>query len=681
MPYNYPTTEKSNHVQTLHGHSISDPYHWLENYSSPEVKSWVTAQNTCTQQQLAEHVDRQTLKSQLQKYIAIHVVNISIPRGEYYFWQERSAHQNQPVLYFRHHIAGKPQVLIDPNLLDPSGNTHLDYWRVSPNGTYLAYGLSKGGDENAIMYLLNVHTGQQLPEHILGARYSDVAWLPDESGFYYTRHPFPGTVPKEDELYYEKVYFHQLNTSINSDTLIYGANIPKEHMVNIHISIDGQWLAIAQQPDWTSTEIHLYHCPTKTLTPVITDITAKFSPQIHRNKLYLVTNHNAPLFKVIATDLSQKLPTVLSDWQEIITETDKTLEYAVAVSDYLVVSHLHNVVSELALYQLTGKFHKQIDLPPNATLFGISTQRERSDFFYSFETFTTPHSVYHYDLTSATSTLYAQGDNPVADSKFQSQQIWYTSKDGTTIPMFVISRSDIKSDEPAPTVLWGYGGFGSSMQPMFLRRWIPFLEAGGIVALANIRGGGEFGEQWHQQGILDHKQTSFDDFIAAAEYLVKKKYTQSSQLALYGGSNGGLLVTACAIQRPDLFQAVISKVPLTDMVRFPHFLMAARWVHEYGNPDDPQDLPKILKWSPYHNVKSGTQYPAFLFTTGSNDSRVAPFHAYKMTAILQSLNQPNPVLLSVDTAAGHGAGKALQQTINEATDDLSFLSWQLGLKI
>lgn len=676
--FKVPVTPKNNIDETIHGIKISDPYRWLEDSNNPKVKRWVSQQNKFTQQVLKANISRNQIKKEAIKYLKIDWVGVPSPRGEYYFWQERKRLQNQPVTFIKKGLRGKKRTLINPNKLNKKGTTTVDYWIPSPKGKYLAYGLSEGGTELATMYIMDVKTGKNLKDVISYARYSDVAWLEDERSFYYTRHPKPGTVSKGEELYYQKIYFHKLGTDPKKDPLIFGQDLPKEDMLDIVISDDSRYVAIQDEKDWSKNDVFLYDHEKGRTQTIVKGLNAKYYPKIHRGKFYMMTNFKAPNYKIIAAAMNH-LPKKLEDWKTIVPESKSIIEYFVCVSENLAVGFLENVASALRLYDLEGNLKKNIELSTLGSVGPIGADKDGDEFFYSFESFFIPGTIYRYDLKKRTQGLYQKVNCPVKPDDFTVNQVWYESKDKAKVPMFIFHKKEVKKNKNNPLILYGYGGFAVNETPYFYRNYIPFLNKGGLMAVANIRGGEEFGEKWHKEGILDKKQNGFNDFIAAAEYLTGNGYTNPNKLAIIGGSNGGLLVGACAIQRPELYKAVVCMVPLLDMVRFPKFLIAARWIYEYGNPDDPKDLPKILKWSPYHNVKEGVEYPAILFTTANKDFRVDPLHARKMVALLQSINKTNQILLRTEMEAGHGPGKPLSKIAGEQGDKLAFLYWQLGI--
>lgn len=554
----------------------------------------------------------------------------------------------------------------------------LDYWKPSRSGKYVAYGLSEGGDEMATIHVKDVEKNEDLPDTIVNCRHSSIRWLPDDSAFFYTCNPRKGTVPKGEEHLHTKVYLHRLGDDSDVDQLIFGEGRPKDDMINLSISIDGRYLGIEVRSTWTENDVYIYDRSTEIMRPIISGIPANFSVRFLNDKILMHTDYKANNYRLISTGLDD-LYKPIDEWREFIGKRGSLLQSVNITKDRILVEYLVNACSEITAFDHDGLEVGKIPLPAFSSLSSISTNREESEFFYAVESFTFPVKIYHFDPSKGTGSIYRETDNPVDPSSYEVRQEWFVSKDETRVPMFVFYKKGIVQDGHNPLILYGYGGFGDNQKPGFMRNWVPWLERGGVFAIANIRGGGEFGERWHKDGIKKNKQNSFDDFIAAAEHLISMKYTDSAHLGILGGSNGGLLVTAVAIQRLDLFRAVCSRVPLTDMIRFQKFGMALRWIHEYGDPTVKEDFERIMTWSPYHNVKESVEYPHFLFTTADNDTRVNPLHARKMTAALQAANKENKVFLFTEMDAGHGSGKPISKIIDSQALTLSFFSQNLGL--
>lgn len=674
-----PQSKKDNITDSITGISISDPYRWLEDAESPETREWIESQNSYTDSFL-RNKNFEAFSDELTKNFKVVDFSNPIPVRGKYFYRERQPDDNQFALYVKNGINGSPVKLVDPNRMRGDNTVAVAFWSVSRTGKYLAYGLSQGGDEMATMYIKDVDTAINLSEQISQCRYSQVSWLPDDSGFFYTRNPQPGTVPKNEEHLHTKIYFHKMGDNPNNDTLVFGKDRPKDEILGITISLDGRYLAISSALTWTENDIYIYDRNSKKTTPLVVGIPAKFSLKFLEDKAIIGTNYGANNFRVFSVPLTN-LFSSMETWKELIPEREYLLQSTTTTKSKIIATYLVNAYSKVVMFDRDGKEIGEIPLPPYSSLAGISRNIEEDEFFYGVDSFIFPKITYRYSSNENKFEIYRKTDNPINPNDYVVKQEWYQSKDGTKIPAFIIHKNTISIDGKNPTILYGYGGFAHVNTPTFMRNFVPWLERGGIYAIANIRGNGEFGEKWHKDGIKENKQNSFNDFIAAAEHLVKKKYTDRDHLGIFGGSNGGLLVSVVAVQRPELFEAVCSRVPLTDMTRFPLFGIASRWIHEYGNPQIKEDLQRILKWSPYHNVKDGIEYPLFLFTTANKDTRVDPLHSRKMTALLQSVNKKNPVLIFTEMEAGHGPGKPIKKIVESQALILTFFTQNLGLKI
>lgn len=674
-----PQTKTEKIVDEINGISIADPYRWLENSNRKEVTDWISIQNQYTDLILRNEKQNRFSDELVENFKVVNFSN-PVPVKGRYFYMERKPDEDQMVLYVKDGLDGIPKKLVDPNGKREGNTITVDYWFPGWTGKYIVYGLSEGGDEMATLYVMDVDKNENLPEKIVHCRYSSVRWLPDDSGFFYTRNPRPETVPKNEEHLYSKVYFHKLGSNPENDRLIFGKDRPKDDMISISLSLDGQLLAIHVSQKWTENEIYIYNNHKQTLSPLIVGIPAKFSLQFLSDKAILYTNYKANNYKILFIQLNDLFKKI-DDWQDFFLEQKSVLESVAITADKILLEYLVNACSEVIILDYSGREIGKVPLPKFSSLAGISTRRTEKEFFYGVESFTFPKIVYRFNSETQQYEKYKTTDNPINPENYEIKQEWYTSKDETKIPIFIFHKKEIELNGKNPTILYGYGGFASNETPLFMRNWVPWIERDGIFAVANIRGGGEFGEKWHKTGIKENKQNSFDDFIYAAEYLISKKYTDVKHLGILGGSNGGLLVSAVAVQRPDLFKAVCSRVPLTDMVRFPKFGIAVRWIHEYGNPEIKNDLEKILKWSPYHNTKNNVEYPNILFTTANKDTRVDPLHARKMTALLQSINKQNKILLFTEIETGHGAGKPISKIIELQSIILTFFAQELGLKL
>ncbi|MCX6786622.1 MAG: prolyl oligopeptidase family serine peptidase [Candidatus Kaiserbacteria bacterium] len=674
-----PRTKKEDIVDEIHGILVSDPYRWLESGDDEDVKKWVAEQNHYTDSFLKNKYQKKFSDELVKDFNAVEFSNLLPVKGRYFF-TERRLGEDQKVLYVKDGLNGIPTKLVDPNELHKDHSISLDYWKPGWTGNYVAYGLSEGGDEMSTLYIIDVDKKENLQEKIVNCSYPSIQWLPDDSGFFYTRNPRSGTVPKGEDRLHVKVYFHELGSNLDDDPLIFGAGRPKDDKINLTSSIDGRYVAIHVSSGWTENEIYIYDREQVKVMPMIVGISAKFKLIFLSDKALLFTNYKANNYKVLSTGLENLFKPV-DEWKEFFPEKENLLASVVASEDRVLLEYQVNACSGIIMLDYSGREIEKVPLPDYSHVTAITASRTEKEFFYSIVSFTSPRITYRFNPENQKFETYRTADNPIDPEQYITKQEWYASKDGTKIPMFIVHKKNVLLNGTNPTILYGYGGFGSSETSDFNRGLVPWLERGGIYAVANIRGGGEFGKEWHKGGIKENKQNSFDDFIAATEYLINQKYTDINHLGILGASNGGLLVSAVAVQRPDLFKAVCARVPLTDMVRFQKFGMAVRWVHEYGNPDIKEGLERILKWSPYHNVKEGVEYPNMLFITADKDTRVDPMHSRKITALLQSVNKENKILLFTETEAGHGAGKPVSKIIESQSFVLTFFARELDLNV
>ncbi|HEX6508615.1 MAG TPA: prolyl oligopeptidase family serine peptidase, partial [Chloroflexota bacterium] len=661
-----PPTRREPVIDDFHGQAIADPYRWLEDAESGETRRWVEEQNAHTRSLLDAVPGREALHARLADLNSIGIVTAPAVRRGRYFYQRREGHQNQPVLYMREGRDGAERLLLDPNEASAEGTVALDWWYPSHDGSSLAYGYSSEGNEWSTLFVLDVESGTLLPDRIERTKYASVAWLPDNSGLYYTRYPRVGDVAEGEENYWNRFYFHRLGTEPVSDPEVHVTELAREDMLSISISRDGRFLVAQIMKGWERANLYLRDLtsPDSPFRPVAEGYDALFNGVVDGETLYIHTNHDAPryrLYRVSASDPARE------NWEEVIPERDDAVLDSFALTPgRIVAGYLRNATSAVSVFDRAGSRLFDVDLPALGTVTAITGNRDEPEAFYSFESFTIPSTVYRIDLEAGESRIWADVGAHLRSEDFTVRQQWYTSRDGTRVSMFLVHRADLDRGMTHPTVLTGYGGFNLSRTPLFFRNVIPWLEKGGVYALPNLRGGGEYGEEWHRAGMLEHKQNVFDDFIAAAEYLIAQGYAEPSKLAILGGSNGGLLVGAAMTQRPDLFRAVVCQVPLLDMLRYHRFLIARLWIAEYGSADNPEQFPYIYAYSPYHHVREGERYPAVLFTTAESDSRVEPLHARKMAALLQAANaSEHPILLRVETRAGHGVGKPLTKIIEE----------------
>ena len=664
-----PTTRKDDFKETLHGVEIADPYRWLEDAQSPETRAWIEAQNAYTESVFQSMADREKLRRRIEQYLKVETLKYPTERGGRYFFETRKPDQDLGILYFRQGPRGKDQLLIDPHPLSKDHTTSVNFAEISRDGRLFAYQVREGGKDEASVRLFDVDAHRDLGEVLPAARYFGISMKPDKSGFYYGR-----LNPNESRL-----FFHEIGRDAASDKEIFGSGYGPEDVVSGHLSKDGRYLVVSVEHGAASTKTEIYVQDVAhggPMTPIVNDVEAKFQPSVAGDHLYLLTNWKAPRYRVLDVDLKNPKREA---WRERIPEGEAVISGFSPAGRWLVVNYLDKVLSRTSLFDPSGK--KFRDVPyPGVGSGSLGGEWGKNEAFLSFTSFHVPSSIYRYDLARGTRTLWDREKAPIDSAKFETKQVWYPSKDGTKVPMFVVHRKGLKLDGTAPALLTGYGGFDISSTPYFDTQAAIWIENGGVYALANLRGGSELGEEWHKGGMLGNKQNVFDDFIAAGEWLVQNHYTRPARLAITGVSNGGLLVGAALTQRPDLFGAVVCGYPLLDMVRYHNFSIAKLWVPEYGSSEDPEQFKYIYAYSPYHHVKAGEKYPAVLIESGDGDTRVDPLHARKMAALLQASNgSDKPILLLYDTKAGHSGGKPIVKQIEDMTNELAFLFGQLGV--
>ena len=679
-----PKAEKRPLEETLHGVKIVDNYRWLEDGTSADTQKWVAEEMAYTRGVLDPLPGREAIHKRLTELLSIGSITQPEIGGKYYFYTRRDGMQNQPVLYVREGVDGKDRVLVDANQLAADGTIALDWYQPSENGKYLAYGTSPSGSEMSTLHIIETKTGTALPDTIERTRACSIAWMPDNSGFYYTRYPKKGDVPDGQEMYNRHVFYHELGADPATDPLIFGEGRDAEDWPSVSLDNDGRLLLITVEQGWTKSELFLMDLKARTpATRITTGKNFLYSGSVYNGRVYITTNEDAPRYRVFVTEAGDY---EREHWKEIIPQSDAVLQGAAVWGGKLFTQYEQNATSQLKIFDIDGTKLKDLLLPALGTVFGSDGKWDRDEIFYGFLSFTVPPTVYRYDLKTGATSQWAKVDAPSIDpSAYEVNQEWYHSKDGTRVPMFIVNKKGVKKDGRNPTLLTAYGGFNVSLTPSFSRTAYLWMEHGGVYAVANLRGGAEFGEDWHRAGMLGNKQNVFDDMIAAAEHLIAEKYTDKDHLAIQGGSNGGLLMGAMITQRPDLFRAVVCQVPLLDMLRYQNFQIAKLWIPEYGSSDDAEQFKWLYAYSPYHHVKVGTEYPAILFMTADSDSRVDPMHAKKMTALMQAsaengASKTRPILLRIESKAGHGAGKPVTKQIEESTDVYAFLFWQLGVK-
>jgi prolyl oligopeptidase len=685
-----PATRTENVVEKIHGVEVRDPYRWLENGDAPEVAAWTAEQNRRLRERLDAVPGRQWLEERLWQWQETGSLGAPVVRGKgkhtRLFYTRRDGKQNQPVLYVRDGRDGKDRALLDVNQLAADGTQALDWWYPSEDGALLAYGISSSGDENSTLRVREVATGRDREDVIPRARACSLAWSPQSDGFYYTRYPAAGTVPAGEEHYHRGVYFHRLGADPAADAKIFGDGLSLSSWPNVQLSPDGRWLGIEVSEGWSKTEVFLIDrqkgdrqkggAP----VPVVTGRQAIFNlVELLDDRLYLVANENAPRYQLF--EVNPQKPE-RANWKLVLPEGDDTLESVAVASGKLVALYLKDASSRVRVFSGQGKLLREIPLPGLGTVAGLYTRHDQRDVYFPFTSFLSPTKVLRHDVGKATTELWQELTAPVDTTQFAVEQVRYPSKDGTSVPMFLVHKKEWVRDGNNPTLLYGYGGFNVNLTPSFAA-WVgPFIERGGVYAVANLRGGGEYGEAWHRAGMLKNKQNVFDDFAAAAEYLVREKITSTERLAISGRSNGGLLVAAAITQWPALFRAAVCGVPLTDMVRYHRLQIARLWIPEYGSAENPDQFAWLYAYSPYHHVKDGTAYPATLIFSAESDTRVDPMHARKFAARLQAATSSTaPILLRIEGKAGHGAGKPLAKIIAQYTDEFAFLFAELGVPL
>jgi len=678
-------TRRQDLTETVHGRRIADPYRWLEGADDPEVARWVEQQNRELERVLAQVPERAALRTRLEELLGIGEESLpsvrrTPKRALRYFHTRRDGHQNQPVLYVRDGLDGKDRALVDPNGLSADGTTSLDWYQPSNEGELLAYGTSEGGSEESTLRLRDVATGKDLPDQITRARYSSVCWMPGGKRFFYSRFPAKGSVPAGEEKYHRTIFDHQLGRSPDADPAVFKAKVMTD-FPSCAISPNGRWLVMRVHQGWSKSALFIADTGAKPM--VWKEITEGkdhvYDPLPLDDVIWVRTNEGAARYAVDAVD--PKKPERAA-WRRVVPEhSEDVLTDFNVIGGELLVSYTHEVVSRLERFDLTGKSKGAVPLPTLGNSNGFAGLHDDTQAFFDFESFVNPPSIRRLDLATGAVSTWKEVKANIPTEEFSVTAKKAKSKDGTLVPYLMVHKKGAALDSADnPTLLYGYGGFNVSLLPRFSRSTYAFLERGGISVQANLRGGGEFGEDWHRAGQLEKKQNVFDDFIAVAEDLVKTRVTRPERLAIHGRSNGGLLVAATLVQRPELFRAAVSGVPLTDMLRYHHFQIAKLWIPEYGSAEDPKQFEWLYAYSPYHHVTPGAAYPAVLLMTAESDTRVDPMHARKLAAALQhATTSGRPVVLRTETRAGHGAGKPISKIADEYADLFAFVLSELGV--
>jgi prolyl oligopeptidase len=671
----YPQAHRDYVVDVYHGIEVSDPYRWLEDADTEETQSWVAKQNELTSEFLSTVPVRRKIETRLKKLMNYPRYSAPYKRGERYFFRKNDGLQNQSVLYVQQTLDSQPAVVINPNLLSTDGTIAVSTTAVSEDGTLLAYAVSRSGSDRQEIKIRTIDSGQDYEETLQWCRFTSVAWKHNNTGFFYNRFPDPNTVSVEDQTNYSRVYWHKLGTPQSQDKLIYERPANKELGFSPVVTEDGKFL-ILYVYHGTDPKNRIYYRPVESSGPFIrllddADARYDFIGNVD-SVFYFNTDLNAPRGRIIAIDINNPAP---GDWHTILPQNKDVIDYVAFINNHFVVAYMHDVHHQLKIYDLDGDFVREIPLHALGRVGSLSGRQDDTEMFFSFTSFLFPNTNYRYDFRNEQLTIFQKPQIDFDSSGYQTTQVFYHSKDGTRVPMFITHKKGLKLDGNNPALLYAYGGFNINIRPSFSVSVINWLEMGGVYCVANLRGGSEYGETWHQAGMLDKKQNVFDDFIAAAEWLIANKYTNVKKLAIRGGSNGGLLVSACMLQRPDLFGAVICQVPVTDMLRYHKFTVGRYWVPEYGNAEASAEHFKFLyAYSPLHNIKAGVDYPPIFVTSADTDDRVVPSHAKKFVATIQAKAAgKNPILLRVETKAGHGGGKPITKVIEEQADIYTFL--------
>ncbi len=674
----YPKADKDGTVDNYFGTEVADPYRWLEDDTSAKTAAWVEAENKITNAYLSKIPFRQKLLKRLTE--VANYEKLSAPRkhhGRWYFYKNDGL-QNQYVMYVMDQLGGTPRVFLDPNKLSTDGTVALQGVYFSNNGKYAAYTISRSGSDWQEFYVIDLKTGQLTTDHIEWAKFSGAAWQGD--GFYYSAYDAP-TQGKEFSNVNEgmKIYYHKIGTPQSDDVLFYQNPAQPKRFYTVSVNEEETMMFLYEDGAGAGNTLFVRDLrkPNSQFIQMTADMDYRYTPlYTEGEKIYLFTNYGAPRNRIMTADINRP---GINDWQELIAEQQNVLNNADVINRQLILTYSQDASDHAYLYGLDGRQIREVKLPSVGSV-GFTGDEHEPECFYTFTSFTVPGTIYRYDLATGESTLYAKPNVKFQQEDYTSEQVFFQSKDGTRIPMFLTYKKNVKS--PRPVYLYGYGGFNIALVPSFSANRIPFLEQGGIYAQVTLRGGSEYGEEWHLAGTKMQKQNVFDDFIAAAEWLIREGYTTNEKVAIVGGSNGGLLVGACMTQRPDLFRVAIPQVGVMDMLRYHKFTIGWNWASDYGTSEDSREMFEYLRgYSPLHNLKPGTSYPATLVTTADHDDRVVPAHSFKFAATLQECHKgTNPVLIRIDTKAGHGGGKPLAKILEEQADIYSFILYNMGIK-
>ncbi len=676
-PWGYPVAPKGDVVDDYHGTPVADPYRWLEDPDADDTVAWVEIQNRITRR-FVQTPDRPKILRRLTELYDFPRYSMPYTEGGRTFYSKNDGLQNQPVLYVQDSAGSEPRVVLDPNTWSADGTVALASWEPSRDGRKLAYARSAGGSDQQEIRVRDVDAGQDLPEALRWCKFSSIAWHPDNSGFFYNRYPDPKTVAEQDRNSFNRVYWHALGTPQGADQLVYERPDAKLLSFYPYVTEDGRYLVLLVHKG-TDPKNRVYYRPLDSSGDFVRLLdSADASYSLIENigtTFYFLTDLDAPRKRIVAIDIDKP---GRESWREVVAHSDDSgdvIDFVTMVNNRFVLGRMRDVQHVLQIVDLNGELVEQVPLPGIGSVFGVSGKREDFCFYFLYTSYLTPPTIFRYDFETGSTTMFRKPELKFDPDAFVTRQVFFESADGTRVPMFITHRKGIERHGHNPTLLYGYGGFNISLTPYFSFARLMWVEQGGIYAVANLRGGGEYGEQWHQAGVLDRKQNAFDDFIAAAEYLIARGYTSTKKLAVMGGSNGGLLTAACMLQRPDLFGAVVSAVPVIDMLRYHTFTVGKFWVSDYGNAEETKEHFRFLyAYSPLHNVKHGVAHPPTLITTADTDDRVVPAHGKKFAATLQEKDAgKNPILLRVETRAGHGRGKPTSKKLEEKADIYAFL--------
>lgn len=674
MPFNYPKTRKQDFFEKLHGQDIPDPYRWMEDLDSEELKTWIDAQNEVTFNFLKGSPLREKIQNRMTELWNYEKYSAPFKRARRYFFMFNNGLQNQDVLYWMESLDDEPRLLIDPNNLSDDGTVALSGAAVSRDGRYMAYGLSEAGSDWQTWHVRRVDDSQEMDDRVEWVKFSGASWDKDSQGFFYSRYDEPEEAALKQVNYFHKLYYHKLGTPQSDDRLVYERPDQKEWLINSDVTEDGRYLIIYIFHG-TASENGVFYLdlldPNAEVVELLPDFDAEYiMVGNHDEQFFFNTDFHAPQHQLIAIKINQPAP---SEWKIVIPESDDKLEAVDFVGDRFVCTYSHHAAHQVRFFKTDGTPDGELELPGPGTVIGFNGRSDDPETFYKFSNFTTPGTVYHFDIKTRETEIFRSPDLAFDPEEYVTEQVFYESKDGTRVPLFISHRKGLVIDGDVPTYLYGYGGFDISIPVSFSVPNLVWMEMGGIYAQAHLRGGGEYGREWHEGGMKANKHNVFDDFISAAEYLIRKGYTHKEKLTIGGRSNGGLLIGACMTQRPDLFGVCLPNVGVMDMLRFHKFTIGWAWVSDYGSPDDPEEFAVLKAYSPYHNIQPGVAYPPTMVMTGDHDDRVFPAHSFKFAAALQAAQAGEaPVLIRIETRAGHGAGKPTAKLIEEFSDMWTF---------